>query len=141
VSVSPDVIRAARPRDAEAILAFWREAAEAPSATDDVEGIETLLARDPSALIVAEEGGRIVGTVVAAWDGWRGRIYRLAVDPAARGRGLGRALVSIAERRLRDLGARRIDALVMTDHDGAVGFWRAIGWEHDDRVQRYLSDR
>jgi len=141
VSLSPDVFRAARPEDAEAILGFWRRATEAPSSTDDLEGILTLLARDPDSLLLAEEDGRIVGTVVAAFDGWRGRIYRLAVEPAARGRGLGRALVAAAERRLRDLGARRIDALVMAEHDGAVAFWEAIGWEHDDRVLRYLTER
>ena len=102
--VSPDVFRAARPGDAEAILDFWLRATEAPSSTDDLEGIQTLLRRDPDAMLLAEDDGRIVGTVVAAWDGWRGRIYRLAVEPAARGRGLGRALVAAAERRLRDLG-------------------------------------
>jgi ribosomal protein S18 acetylase RimI-like enzyme len=34
-----------------------------------------------------------VGTLVAAWDGWRGNMYRLAVLPEHRRAGIGRELV------------------------------------------------
>ena len=73
-------IRPAASDDTPAVLAFWRDVA-APTTTDDAHGIAALLARDPGALLVAESSGRIVGTVIAAWDGWRGNMYRLAVDP------------------------------------------------------------
>ena len=57
-------------------------------------------------------GGRLVGTMVAGWDGWRGNLYRLAVLPLR--------LVAEAERRLAEKGAIRPSALVMSGHDPAV---------------------
>ena len=62
---------------------MW-SAAAAPTSTDDVDGVGALLERDPGALLVAEASGRIVGTVIAAWDGWRGSVYRIVVAPEHR---------------------------------------------------------
>ena len=130
-------IRPAIPADAEAVLASWRDAEAAPSVSDDVASIRRLIDHDPDALLVAVADGRIVGTVMSTWDGWRGGIYRLAVAPDHRRRGLGRQLVEAAEDRLRRLDAPKISALVLQEHDHATAFWRAIGYEHDDRVARW----
>jgi ribosomal protein S18 acetylase RimI-like enzyme len=130
-------IRPATPADAETVLASWHDADAAPSVSDDVASIRRLIDHDPDALLVAETDGRIVGTVMSTWDGWRGGIYRLAVAPDHRRRGLGRQLVDAAEDRLRRVGAPKISALVLHEHDHAVGFWRAIGYERDDRIARW----
>jgi ribosomal protein S18 acetylase RimI-like enzyme len=130
-------IRPARTVDAEAVLRSWEEADAAPSVSDDVASVRRLIDHDPEALLVAELDGRIVGTVMATWDGWRGGIYRLAVAREHRRRGLGRQLVAAAEERFRRVGAPKISALVLHEHDHAVGFWRAIGYEHDDRIARW----
>ena len=130
-------IRPARQREAQAVLAAWRDAGAAPSVSDDVASITRLIEHDPLALLVAEADGRIVGTVIATWDGWRGGIYRLAVAPEHRRLGIGRMLVEAAEARLSALGAPKISALVLHEHDHAMGFWRAIGYEHDDRIARW----
>ena len=121
-------IRAAGPEDSPAVLSLWRDAA-APTSTDDVEGIGALMERDPGALMVAESSGRIVGTVIAARDGWRGSVYRIAVTPECRRDGLGRRLLEQAEDRLRRLGARRMHAIVVGTDPVAVGFWEASDWE------------
>src|SRR5207249_1343409 len=108
--------------------------------TDDPESIVLLLERDPDALIVAETDGRIAGTLIAGWDGWRGGFYRLAVRPGERRKGIARRLVEEGEGRLRELGARRISAIVISEHDHATGFWSATGYERDPRMVRYVKD-
>ena len=90
-------LRPATPDDIDAVLAFWLEATAEPSSTDDADGLAALLERSPGSLILAVEGGAIVGSVVAGWDGWRGTIYRLAVAPAYRRRGIATQLVAAAE--------------------------------------------
>jgi ribosomal protein S18 acetylase RimI-like enzyme len=129
------LIRAATAEDAGPVLALWREAGAVVSATDDAEGIEALVAHDPGALLVVDGDERLLGSIVAAWDGWRGQIYRLAVHPDARRRGLGTALVRAAEHRLEGLGARRIGAIVMDDHEHALAFWQAVGYEHGPQTR------
>ncbi|MGH9920350.1 MAG: GNAT family N-acetyltransferase [Nitrososphaerales archaeon] len=118
-------IRSATPTDASHVLALWREAEAHPSHTDDIESIKSLVAHDPDALLVAEDGGRIVGSVIAAWDGWRGSIYRLTVAPDHRRAGLGRHLLAAAEHRLGDAGAARLQAIVVETDVRATNFWRA----------------
>ena len=130
------VIRTAEPGDIAAVLTLWVEADAETSHTDDVEGLSCLMAHDPAALLVAVADGRIVGSVIAAWDGWRGSIYRLAVHPAHRRQGLGRRLVSEAGSRLARLGARRLQAIVVGSEPTASGYWRASGWdEQTDRLR------
>lgn len=86
-----------------------------------------------------EAGGRIVGNVIATWDGWRGGIWRVAVVPQWRRKGVGTRLVAAAEERLEGLGAPRVAALVLREHDHALGFWRALGYEPDERVDRWVN--
>ena len=131
------VIRDATPDDIEAVLSFWARTAE-PASTDSPEAVSSLLRRDPSALMVAESDGEIVGTVVAGWDGWRGSIYRLAVAPSVRRSGLATALLRAAEQRLTALGAQRMHAIVVGANAPAVAFWEASGWDHQEGQRRYV---
>jgi len=126
------------PEDFRAVLALWQAAAE-PTSTDSAETLTGLLRRDPGALIVAEADGRIVGSVIAGWDGWRGSVYRLAVAPDHRRDGLGRSLLRAAEDRLAELGARRQHAIVVGTNASAVAFWRATDWEHQRGQQRFTK--
>jgi ribosomal protein S18 acetylase RimI-like enzyme len=58
-------------------------------------------------LLVAEDGGRTIGTAVASFDGWRAFIYHVAVAPDRRGEGVATSLMAEAEATLRRQGARR----------------------------------
>lgn len=131
-------LRPARPGDVETILSLWAESAAEPTHTDDVASLTRLIHHDPDALIVAEVDGRIVGTVIAGWDGWRGSIYRLVVAPPQRRRGLGLRLLADAERRLRDVGAVRSQAIVVESDPQATGFWRASGWQQQIERLRFV---
>jgi ribosomal protein S18 acetylase RimI-like enzyme len=132
-------IRAAVPGDLDAVLAFWRTAAEGTSISDDRDGVERLLARDPEALLLAESAGELVGTVVAGFDGWRCHLYRLAVHPGSRRRGVGSALLAAAEERFVRLGGRRGDAMVLTRNETAHHAWRAAGYTAQEQWRRWVK--
>lgn len=65
----PITIRAALPADAPAVLSLWLEAETQATTTDDLDSVRRLIAHDPAALLVAESDGRLVGSVIAGWDG------------------------------------------------------------------------
>src|SRR4051812_50116680 len=119
-------IRTARPAEASAVLALWREAGSGPGATDSEDSLEQLLDASPDGLLVAELEGALVGTLIAAWDGWRGNLYRLAVRPSHRRRGIARALLEEGERRLRGKGGGRVSGPAI-QAAGAPGGWAAPG--------------
>jgi ribosomal protein S18 acetylase RimI-like enzyme len=134
------VLRAAEPRELGAVLAFWATAAENASRPPDTPAaLAALHLRDPDALIIAVEGDRIVGTIIAGWDGWRCHLYRLAVDPQRRRGGIGRALIEVAENRIRALGGTRIDAMVLDDNPQAHAIWAARGYHRQEDWSRWIK--
>jgi len=134
------VLRAAGSHELGAVLTFWATAAEnAARPPDTAVALAALHRRDPDALIVAVEQGRIVGTIIAGWDGWRCHLYRLAVDPHRRRAGIGRALIEAAETRIRSLGGTRIDAMVLDDNPGAHAIWAARGYHRQEDWSRWIK--
>ncbi|GGV49867.1 GNAT family N-acetyltransferase [Streptomyces spectabilis] len=132
-------IRPAAPADLDAVLAFWKAAAEGTSISDDRSGVERLVARDPGALLLAERGGELVGTVIAGFDGWRCHLYRLAVHPEQRRRGIGTALLAAAEERFAALGGRRADAMVLNRNERAHHAWHAAGYAPEPQWSRWVK--
>jgi ribosomal protein S18 acetylase RimI-like enzyme len=134
-------VRRGRRDDVDAVLGLWASARSRHASTPDRrEDFERLVQGSPAALLVAESGGQVVGAVIAAWDGWRGNIYRLAVDDEWRRRGIGLRLTQAAEDYLRDCGARRVTALVAYDDEAAGGFWDAAGYPQDAEIGRRVRN-
>ena len=100
------------------------------------QDVERLIADSPAALLVAEPEGEIVGALIAAWDGWRGNMYRLAVREGRRREGVGIALTRAGETYLRERGSRRVTALVAHGDEVAGAFWDAAGYPLDRGMGR-----
>lgn len=138
----PDfTIRSASKHDAERVLLLWNAAGSAETVTDTRDGVFGLLDADPAGLLIAEsDGGEIVGSLIAAWDGWRGSFYRLAVHPARRRQGIATALLREGERRLLGLGAARFTAIVAGDDRDAMAFWATTGYEQQESRARFVRN-
>ncbi|GAA1427678.1 GNAT family N-acetyltransferase [Streptomyces thermospinosisporus] len=132
-------IRAATAEDLDEVLAFWKTAAEGTSISDDREGVERLVARDPRALLLAERDGELAGTVIAGFDGWRCHLYRLAVHPDHRRQGIASALLAAAEERFVRLGGRRADAMVLQRNETAHHAWAAAGYQPEEQWRRWVK--
>jgi ribosomal protein S18 acetylase RimI-like enzyme len=123
------------------VLALWETSRSAASVTPDtVEAVQALLASTGSALLLAVDDDDVVGTLVVGWDGWRGNMYRLAVRPDRRRRGIARSLVDAGHEHLRSVGARRITALVGAEEDEAAALWRAAGYDRDRKIVRFVRN-
>jgi ribosomal protein S18 acetylase RimI-like enzyme len=131
-----EVIRNGTHADFTAVLALWDAARSGHAETpDSLEALERLA---DGALLVYEDGGEIVGALIAAFDGWRGNMYRLAVTPDRRRSGIARALVEAGEARLRQQGAPKVTALVGRGDTQAEGLWRAAGYKDDVDIGRWV---
>jgi ribosomal protein S18 acetylase RimI-like enzyme len=114
-------IRACRLEDIPVVLELWRQADPTPGVTDTAEDLRRVIRDGPAVLLVAEVEGRLVGSIIGTFDGWRGNIYRLAVHPDCRRQGVARALVE-------------------KDYPWAMSFWEAVGYRVDQRVVRRVRN-
>ena len=126
--------------EAEAVRRLWREAEATVSITDTVDDIIWVANANMAFLLVAEQGGDIVGSIIGGFDGWRGNMYRLAVHPEYRRLGIARRLVTEMESHLAEIGAKRITALVVNEHPWATGFWAALDYSNDPNIARYVRN-
>lgn len=123
------------------MLSLWAQSRSGHASTSDrLDDVEHLVAESPAALLVAERDGKIVGALIAAWDGWRGNMYRLAVRDGHRRQGIGLALTRAGEDYLRQCGARRITALVAFEDEAAGGFWESAGYPLDQEIGRRVRN-
>lgn len=96
--------------------------------------IERKLSHDAGGLIVLELDGQLVGSVMAGYDGHRGWVNYLAVDPVHQGKGFGALLMAEAERALAARGCPKVNLQVRASNQQAVGFYRHLGYNIDDAV-------
>jgi ribosomal protein S18 acetylase RimI-like enzyme len=131
-------IRSATRPDVASVLLLWETVGAPPTVSDTPEGLSRLLATDGDALLLAVSNRMLVGTLIAAWDGWRGSFYRLAVHPERRREGIGSELVRAGERRLRERQAMRFTAVVADDDPMALRFWSTAGYQRQQHRTRFV---
>ena len=90
--------------------------------------MERFLKRNPSTSVVAEEDGKIVGSILCGHDGRRGCLYHVCVDEAYRRHGIGRAMVVFAMKALQKEEINKVSLIAFTKNDIGNAFWNTIGW-------------
>jgi len=105
--------------------------------SDTPAEIQKKLSRDPDLFLVAEENGRVIGTIIGGYDGRRGLIYHLAVHKDFRQKGLGSRLLAEVEARLRAKGCLKCYLMVTPDNPEAEHFYQKRGWHFMDYVRPF----
>jgi len=105
--------------------------------SDEPEEIAKKITRDPDMFLVAEETGKIIGSVIGGYDGRRGLLYHLAVAVEHRQQGLGTLLLNEIESRLRSKGCRKCYLMVTLNNPEAERFYQKRGWHLMDYVRPF----
>jgi ribosomal protein S18 acetylase RimI-like enzyme len=127
-------VRAYRVEDEEAVVALWADVFGYEQARNNPL-LDVRRKRDaqPEFFLLAEEGGRVVGTVMGGYDGHRGWAHRLAVAPAQRRRGIGEALMRRLEAELDVAGCPKLNLQVRAS---ATRWKTASAWARSFRARR-----
>lgn len=140
---TPFRIRAASLRDVDALAEIDRRSFRHEGEIFDAARIRRLIANPRAISLVAASGDAILGWAVGlsrrTARGLHGRLYGVAVDPAARGLGVGRALTERVLAGLRKRGCRRLALEVRLDNDVAISLYESIGFEADATIRDYYA--
>ena len=133
------MIRIMTMEDYEEVYTLWKKihGFGIRSIDDSREGVERFLKRNPTTSIVAEEDGKIVGSILCGHDGRRGCFYHVCVDEAYRLRGIGKSMVVEAMEALKKENINKVSLIAFTKNDVGNAFWKEIGWTKREDLNYY----
>jgi len=120
--------------DTDAVVALWQRCDLTRPWNDPVADIEHSRRATDSIVLVGRDAGSIIASVMVGFDGHRGWVYYLAVDPHAQRRGLGRVMMMAAETWLRERSVPKLQLMVRDTNVNALGFYESLGLERQPVV-------
>lgn len=127
-------IRPYRDEDAAAVIALWEACGLTRPWNPPAGDIALPRSSGHGEILLAEEDGAVIGSVMVGHDGHRGWVYYLAADPAQRRAGIGRALMRAAEDWLKARGVRKLELMVRSSNSAVLEFYGRIGYETEPVV-------
>lgn len=130
------------PADYDALVDLWKQAGleYRPNGRDSKLSIVIQMSMDPELFLGAFEDGRLIGSIIATFDGRRGWINRLATAPEERRKGVAKALIARAEKLLRQRGAMIIGAHVERENAASLRLFENAGYTSRADIV-YMSKR
>ena len=123
--------------DFDGICEVWTNHEGTNPVDDSAEGFAKYIRRNPTTSFVAEDNGKIVGTILAGHDGRRGLFHHVSVLPEYQKQGIGKMLVDNAMDALEKEGITKVLLVVFKDNDNGNAFWEHIGFtKRDDLFYR-----
>ena len=107
------------------------------SIDDSRLGVEKFLKRNPTTSVVAECGGKIIGSILCGHDGRRGCLYHVCVDEQYRMHGIGKSMVVYCMKELQKEGISKVSLIAFTSNDIGNAFWKKIGWTKREDLNYY----
>ena len=136
-------IRAYSPRDENAVIELWQRCNLIRSQNNPKLDIERKLKVNPELFLVGLMDGKIVATVIGGYEGHRGWINYLGVDPDYQKAGLGRQIMEAVEEMITVLGCPKINLQIRGDNKVVVGFYESIGYATESIInmgKRLVND-
>ena len=137
------LIRPYQLNDEACVIDLWNRCGLLRAWNDPKKDIARKLSVQPELFLVGVCDVQVIATVMAGYEGHRGWINYLAVDPRHQRAGFGRAMMAEAERILLDLGCPKINLQIRKDNLKAIAFYERIGFADDLVVslgKRLVSD-
>lgn len=114
--------------DYDGICEVWENHRGTNPVDDSYDGFAKYLRRNPTTSFVAEDNGKIVGTILAGHDGRRGLFHHVSVLPEYQKQGIGKMLVDHAMDALEKEGITKVLLVVFKDNDNGNAFWEHLGF-------------
>lgn len=127
-------IRPFSPKDEKSVIELWNRCDLVRPWNNPEIDIARKLKVNPDLFLVGTLNGKVIATAMGGYEGHRGWVNYLAVEPAYQRKGFGRQLMEEIEKRLLALGCPKINLQVRNGNTSALEFYNRIGYKTDDVV-------
>lgn len=129
------IVEYSNPHHRQPVIDLWNRSFGYDTAHNTPSlAIDRKLAVDDALFFVALDQGQVIGTLMAGYDGHRGWLYALAVDPQQRRLGTGRTLVRHGEQALQGRGCLKINLQILSSNAAVQSFYQALGYQVEPRI-------
>ena len=124
------------------VLELWKKAGIGVGSSDTKEEIAAILERNPELFIIGKEQEKIIAVVIGAFDGRRGYVHHLAVDPKYHKKGYGKSILDELIERFRKMGVHKIHLFIQKQNKDVIDFYSKQGWEirNDIIMMSFIPD-
>ena len=126
----------------EEVVKLWKKAGINVGSTDTKGEIERMVDRNPDLFLIGKVDEKLISVVMGGFDGRRGYVHHLAVDPDYQKKGYGMLLMDELIKRFRKLRIHKVHLFIEKYNKEVVKFYLHIGWEiRDDLIMMsYIPD-
>ena len=132
--ISELVVRIYSAADQQAVIDLWDRCDLLRPWNNPVKDIARKRRANSEWLLVAVIRNQVVGSIMIGYEGHRGWINYLGVDPSLRRQGVGRRLMEHAEEILRKAGCPKINLQVRSANKQATDFYAGLGYLPEDVI-------
>jgi ribosomal protein S18 acetylase RimI-like enzyme len=129
--------------DTDRVVQLWNDCGLTRPWNDPHKDIARKLTVQPDLFLIGEDAGDVIATAMIGFDGHRGWVSYLAVDPHQRSQGYAAELMTEGERLLIALGCPKIMLMVRAENAAVVGLYEYLGYETEQTLlmgKRLISD-
>jgi len=117
------------------VIKLWRKAGISVGSSDTVKEVKTMLNRNPELFLIGKLNNHVITVVMGAFDGRRGYVHHLAVDPKYQKKGYGKILMDELMKIFRQMGVHKVHLFIEKYNKETVDFYLKLGWEiRDDLI-------
>lgn len=127
-------IRPFQTSDTSSVISLWQRCELLRPWNDPTKDIQRKLRVQREFFLVGTLDEIVAATAMAGYEGHRGWVNYLAVDPEHRHQGFGRDIMNAVERLLSSAGCPKINVQVRGTNPTAIAFYRRLGYQVDDVV-------
>jgi len=125
------------------VVQLWNKAGISVGSSDSKKEIERMLERNPNLFLIGKIEENVIAVVMGGFDGRRGYVHHLAVDPIYQKKGYGKKLVEDLIGKFRRIGVHKIHLFIEKQNQGVVDFYSNLGWQMRNNLimMSYIPDK
>jgi len=127
----------------EDVVIIWKKTGISITSSDTKKEVNVMLNKNPDLCLIAKIDEKVIGVVMGGFDGRRGYVHHLAIDPEYQRKGYGRSLMDELTERFQKKRVHKVHLFIEKHNKDVINFYRKLGWEirNDLVMMSFVPDK